>query len=253
MKVDSYKTPAGKIAPAKQTRKKFHLPKKRTVFTWLLRTISIGVVLAALMFAYYSRDLPDPNKLLDRQVAESTKIFGRNGEMLYEIHGEIKRTQVNLDQISDNLKKATIAIEDKDFYKHHGISFTGIGRAVLRLVINLDRSGGGGSTITQQLVKNAILGNKNPWDRKPREAIMSIAIESRFSKDDILKLYLKSIGGESAHNFRYLRGNKVLKSLLPTIRLSKNATQKQAKNLLLSRYGSSPVWGRLGGGGCTKS
>jgi len=141
---------------------------------------------------YYAKDLPDPNKLIDRIVPESTKIFARDGELLYEIHGEFKRDQVNLDEISTYLKNATVAIEDKDFYKHGGISLTGMARAVIVDVRNLNKSQGG-STITQQFVKKAILTDDKSWDRKIREIILAISIDSRFSKDEILKLYLNEI------------------------------------------------------------
>lgn len=165
----------------------------KTSMLWLFRISAVSIFLLAALFLYYSKDLPDPDKLVTRQVAESTKIFARDGQLIYEIHGEVKRTLVSYDQISDNLKKATVAIEDKNFYEHHGISFSGIGRAVLRLAVNLDRSGGGGSTITQQLVKNAILYNYGAWDRKPRELILSLAMETRFTKDEILQMYLNEI------------------------------------------------------------
>ncbi len=160
--------------------------------TWIFRLFAVGVFAAALLFLYYTKDLPDPNKLLDRNVPESTKILARDGSLLYEIHGEYKRTQVNLEQISTNLKNATVAVEDKDFYKHGGISYTGILRAVLNDILKLKLSQGG-STITQQFVKNAILTNNKSFDRKIREVILSIAIESRFSKEQILKLYLNEI------------------------------------------------------------
>ncbi len=170
---------------------KFKKPKNLGVF--LFRVFAVGILLIALLFLYYSKDLPNPNKLLERQVAESTKIFDREGQLLYEIHGEAKRTLVGLDQIPDFAEKATIAIEDKDFYNHHGLYFKGIARSLLRFVINFGPEGGGGSTLTQQFVKNAILNNQKTFDRKIREAILSLSIEAKFSKDEILKLYLNEI------------------------------------------------------------
>lgn len=157
------------------------------------RLAAIGVFLSALLFLYYAKDLPDPNKLMARKVAESTKIFARDGQLLYEIHGEAKRTLVELEQISPFLQQATIAIEDKDFYKHHGLYFRGIARSAVRFVINRGPSGGGGSTLTQQFVKNAILTKDQTPDRKIREAILSLSLEARFSKEEILKLYLNEI------------------------------------------------------------
>lgn len=173
----------------KPGRRKFNAKK---FFTWAFRIFAVGVLFLAVLFLYYSKDLPDPNKLLDRNVPESTKIFDRSGGLLYEIHGEYKRTRVNLDQISANLKNATVAIEDKNFYKEGGISISGILRAGITDILSLRRSQGG-STITQQFVKNAILTNNKSWDRKIREAILAIAIDAHFSKDQILQLYLNEV------------------------------------------------------------
>ena len=183
--------------PAIQSRRagKFKLKwpwSFKKTFTWLFRLFAIGVFLLAVLFLYYAKDLPDPNKLLERQVPESTKIFARDGQLLYEIHGEIKRTLINLDQIPNSAKQAAIAIEDKDFYKHGGISITGIVRSVITDILQLKKSQGG-STLTQQFVKNAILSRNKSFDRKIREIILSLAIESRFSKDEILKLYFNEI------------------------------------------------------------
>ncbi len=166
--------------------------KRKNIFLWLFRLFAAGVVLLALLFLYYAKDLPNPNKLLARNIAESTKIYARDGSLLYEIHGEEKRTLVELDKISPFIKNATIAIEDKNFYKHGGISFTGIARAIVTDITTGSRSQGG-STITQQFVKNAILTNDKSIDRKVREIIISIMMETRFSKEDILKLYLNEI------------------------------------------------------------
>ncbi len=166
----------------------------RRIGLWAFRLAAIGVFLIAVLFLYYSKYLPDPGKLVTRQVAESTKIYARDNSLLYEIHGEVKRTLVKYEDISDYLKNATVAIEDKDFYKHHGISFSGIARSVFRAAVRLDTTGGGGSTITQQLVKNAILNNKKSiFGRKVPEAILSIELETKFKKEEILQMYLNEI------------------------------------------------------------
>jgi len=110
------------------------------LFTWAFRLIALGILLLALLFVYYTRDLPDPGKLLDRQVPQSTKIFAKDGSLLYEIHGEYKRTQVSLDQIDPDLQHSTVAIEDKNFYKEGGISFTGIIRAAVTDILTLRKS-----------------------------------------------------------------------------------------------------------------
>ncbi|TRZ78406.1 PBP1A family penicillin-binding protein [bacterium] len=153
----------------------------------------LGLLCSVAGFAYFAKDLPDPNKLLEREPIESTKIFDRTGEhLLYEIHGEQKRTMIDINELPDYIKNAVVAIEDDKFYTHHGIDIMGILRAAYRNVINGSR-GQGGSTITQQLVKNAILTKEKTYSRKIKEAILSIEIERKFSKDDILQMYLNEI------------------------------------------------------------
>ncbi len=197
MRVYSYQTPKAntsgkspKVSGAK--KKRFFKPGWKKFFTWAFRLAALGVVLIAVLFLYYSKDLPDPNKLLDRNVPQSTKIYARDGSLLYEIHGEYKRTLVNLDQIPSYARESTIAVEDKGFYKEGGVSLTGIARAGLADILTLRKSQGA-STITQQFVKNAILTDNKSWDRKIREAILAIAIDAHFSKDQILQLYLNEI------------------------------------------------------------
>ncbi len=159
---------------------------------WTFRVGAAGILLISFLFIYYSYNLPNPNKLLNRQVPESTKILARDGSVLYEVHGEVNRTLVNLDQIPKNLQNATIAIEDKDFYNHGGVSITGLLRSVIVDVLSGEKKQGG-STITQQFVKNAVLTKEKAFSRKLKEIILSIEIEAKFSKDDILKLYLNEI------------------------------------------------------------
>lgn len=199
MRIYSYRS---SVRPQAKLNRRLPLPKFpwrpgnwnfKRLLLWLFRLVAVGVLGLALLFAYYAKDLPDPNKLTERQVSESTKIYDRNGELLYEVHGLARRTLVGLDQVADPAERATIAIEDKDFYRHRGVSISGILRSVLRYAVNLGPQGGGGSTITQQFVKNAILNSKKTPDRKLREVILSLSIEARFSKDEILKLYLNEI------------------------------------------------------------
>ncbi len=163
-----------------------------TIGTWAFRIGAAGVLVIAFMFIYYSRHLPDPNRLLGRDVPESTKIYARDESLIYEVHGEIKRTLINLDQISPDLINATLAAEDKNFYQHSGISVTGLMRAIVVDIIHLEKKQGG-STITQQFVKNAILTRDKSFLRKLKEIIIAIELEARFSKDEILKMYLNEI------------------------------------------------------------
>lgn len=155
-----------------------------------------GILGMALLFAWVSRDLPNPDKLLTRQVEKTTKIWDRTGtHLLYEIHGDQKRTLVELDQIAPVAVKEAIVSEDKNFYEHKGVELKSLFRALLQSF----RRGRveGTSTITQQLVKNAILTNVRTGfegiSRKAKELILSYQIERTFTKDQILKMYFNEI------------------------------------------------------------
>ncbi len=157
-------------------------------------SLAVSFIAGTAVVAWISRDLPDPNKLNDRQISQSTKIYDRTGEqLLYEIYQNQKRTLVNLDQIADLAKKATIAVEDKHFYEHSGVRITSILRAGFNNLIGRRAGSGGASTLTQQLIKNAVVGNKRSIFRKIKEAILAIRLEKKYNKDQILKLYLNEI------------------------------------------------------------
>ncbi|MFA6198200.1 MAG: PBP1A family penicillin-binding protein [Patescibacteria group bacterium] len=188
-------------SPAERPASESSTPKpKSTRRRWLRRLLVVAVILIGIgligavgAFAWYSRDLPNPDKLLTRNLAQSTRIYDRTGQtVLYEIHGDEKRTQINLEDIPDNLKNATITTEDRNFYKHGGISWTGIIRSVVRDVFSGKKSQGG-STITQQFIKNAILTSEKSYTRKIKEVVLAYQIEKRFSKDQILKMYFNEI------------------------------------------------------------
>ena len=162
----------------------------------LYKILGIGAVVCLLIFfitiAWISRSLPDPNRLIEREVAQSTKIYDRTGEtIIYEIFGEQKRTLVKLEEIPDGVKNATIAIEDKDFYKHKGFSLWAIFRSAVTDVIF--RRSAGGSTLTQQFIKNAVLSNEKTLIRKVKELLLAYRLEKRFDKDEILQMYLNEI------------------------------------------------------------
>ncbi|HLC99459.1 MAG TPA: PBP1A family penicillin-binding protein, partial [Patescibacteria group bacterium] len=182
-------------------RKNHKHPKKpnalfRKIFfiaaVFLVAFLLIGTIGFIALAAWVAKDLPDPDKLMDRTIPLSTKIYDRTGEvLLYEIHGDERRTLINLEEIPDYVKKATVAAEDRDFYKHKGVSIVGIIRSLVRNVLTGSKVGG--STITQQFVKNAVLTSEKTYVRKIKEIILAWQIESRFSKDQILKLYLNEI------------------------------------------------------------
>jgi 1A family penicillin-binding protein len=163
--------------------------------------IGAGILLAgSITFAVVSLSLPDPNKLNNRIVAQSTKIYARDGTtLLYEVHGETKRTLIQLNDIPNYVRQATIAIEDKNFYKNPGVDWRGILRSVW-VDITHGTTSQGGSTITQQFVRNAILTREKTFTRKIKEAVLAIEIGQKFSKDQILQLYLNEIPyGQNAY------------------------------------------------------
>ncbi|KKU55546.1 MAG: Penicillin-binding protein, 1A family [Parcubacteria group bacterium GW2011_GWA1_47_11] len=168
-------------------------PRWRSVGMFLVWVIVLGAIAFFSLFIYLAQTLPDPETIAARKISESTKIYDRTGEvLLYDIHGEEKRTIVAWDRISDNLKKATLAAEDSNFYNHGGFDVRGIARSLFKDIASLNLSQGG-STITQQLVKLALLGSEKTPIRKIKELVLSIEIERRFSKDQIFWMYLNQI------------------------------------------------------------
>ncbi len=165
---------------------------------------------------FFATQVPDPSDLSSREIASATKIFDKNGQLLYDIYQNQNRTPVKLSDIPPYIKEATISIEDKDFYKHGGFSLVGIGRAFFDLVIHRQVEGGG-STLTQQLVKNALLSGERTLTRKLKELILAIQVERAYSKDQILEMYLNEIpyggtayGIEAASNLYFGKSAKDL-------------------------------------------
>lgn len=159
----------------------------------ILVFVSAGCVSAAAYAYSLFKDLPDPARINERMIVESTKIYDRSGKiLLYEVHGEEKRTVVALQEIPTTVRAATLAAEDIGFYRHHGLDWRGILRAVVKNFVRRDISQGG-STITQQLIKNSILTGEQTFRRKFREAFLAILLEKKYSKNEILELYLNQI------------------------------------------------------------
>lgn len=165
---------------------------------WL--KISVMAVLAALFFGIgaaivWAAIMPIPaiNNFESRAVAQSTKIYDRTGNIvLYDVHGNVRRTSVPLEQMSPYVQKATIAIEDAQFYYHHGFRPTAFIRALLA-DISTGSFEQGGSTITQQVVKNGLLTGRKTITRKIQEIILALRLERVYSKDQILQTYLNEI------------------------------------------------------------
>ncbi|MBI1961513.1 MAG: PBP1A family penicillin-binding protein [Parcubacteria group bacterium] len=177
---------------------------------YALIAAALGILFGLALFAWYSRNLPTPDKIIDRSVAQSTKIYDRTGEhLLYEAFDTQRRTIIPLEQIPEYVKQATILVEDQNFYNHKGFDIKGIIRAVVKDVLTLSKAEGG-STLTQQLVKNALLTNEKALARKTKELVLAYQIERKFDKDQILQLYFNEIpygsnayGIESASQFYF--------------------------------------------------
>ena len=174
-----------------KSKKTKHLFKALSMlFLWLL---VIGIIFFLILFIYIEMTLPAPDSIAARKITESTKIYDKTGEiLLYDIHGEEKRTIIPWDQIPESARKAALASEDAEFYNHKGLDISWIIRALLKDIRDLDLSQGG-STITQQLVKKSLLGDEKTITRKLKEALLSIEVEKRFTKDEILWMYLNQI------------------------------------------------------------
>jgi len=163
----------------------------------ILRWAALVIFMVGIAgFVYLLRDLPSPRKLgTGDNYAVSTQIFDRKGTLLYEIFADEYRIPVDYQALPEYVKQATISIEDQHFYNHFGFDVVGIARAV---ITNL-RGGHmqGGSTITQQLVKNALLTRERSFQRKIKEAVLAVITELFYTKDEILEMYLNyvSYGG----------------------------------------------------------
>lgn len=185
-----------------RTKKASLIAKIVRILLWPITSkLGLAVILGAVLIVagsliYIARDLPSPATLTNNDNFDvSTQIFDRNGQLLYEIFADENRIPVNLDQVPPEVIQATIAIEDQRFYSHWGVDMFGITRALLNNLRGQRLEGG--STITQQLVKNALLTNDRTIQRKIKEAILAVLTEFRYSKDQIMEMYLNyvSYGG----------------------------------------------------------
>ena len=151
--------------------------------------VLIGIVVMGLaLLAWLARDIPNPTKLSNRNMySEASLIYDRKGRLLYKFYADKNRVFVDLDDISEDLIKATLAVEDASFYKHFGFDIRGMLRGLYRTVIKQRLQGG--STITQQLVKNALLSPERTISRKIKEAILTLMVETIYSKNQILEMY----------------------------------------------------------------
>lgn len=154
----------------------------------------LGVTLVGMLFIYFTRDLPRPEKFSEKSTAQSTKIYDRTGAiLLYEIYGEEKRDWVSFNDIPEKIRKMAVAAEDKNFYYNNiGIDPEGITRSFITF-FKTGKASMGGSTIPQQLIRSTFLSNEKTAERKIREIAMAIELTRRYSKDQVLEWYLNQV------------------------------------------------------------
>ncbi len=181
---------------AKRKYKRKLYKRKKILYSFVFSffaLICFAVFAGAFLFIYYAKDLPRPEKFTERVFAQSTKIYDRKGEtLLYELYGEEKREIISLDEMPDHFKKAVIVTEDANFYSHVGIDFQGIIRAI-KINLKIGEPVYGGSTISQQLIRSTFLTLEKTIKRKAREAILTLELERKYSKDQILEWYLNQV------------------------------------------------------------
>lgn len=168
------------------------------------------VVLPVLAIVIITKDLPAPDKI-NSNAQYSSSVLDRNNQVIYQIYDDKNIIPVSLSEISPHLINATIAIEDKNFYQHQGFSLWGITRSMIKNII-FRRIEGGGSTLTQQLIKNSLLSTEQTLLRKIKELILAVELERRYSKDQILEMYLNQTpyggtawGVESASQYYFAK------------------------------------------------
>lgn len=181
-----------------KTKLKLHQLRLLThIATGFMILVGVGLLFVILVFAFFARQLPNPDTLLERSYELSTKLYDRNGELIYEVFGEKNRTLVKLEDIAPQVADATLAVEDSGFYQHQGFSFIGMLRAVKNML--LGQSLQSGSTLTQQVIKNTLLSQDQTLTRKIKELILSLQLEQAYSKNEILQMYLNETpyGGQN--------------------------------------------------------
>ena len=177
-----------KMAQAEKTPK--------TILKWILWfilfCIALGTAVIVIFILIIFPTLPDINNIQNLVFAQSSSIYDREGNLLYTIHGEENRENVKLADVSPSAVQAVLSIEDYQFYSHGGVDLSGLMAAICGQ-IHLCSDTRGGSTITQQFIKNAYLTNERTYTRKLKEMVLSWELENKFTKDQILEMYLNRI------------------------------------------------------------
>lgn len=173
--------------------KQFLSSIKNKVIVLTILVLILVALLATGVYFFIFKDLPSASSLRNlKAIPFSTHMYDRNGKLLYEIYRDQNRTPVKIKDLKPYIYQSSIAIEDKDFYRHQGVSLTsGILRSIKELILRQTLQGG--STITQQLVKNALLTSERTLQRKIKEMILAITVEQQFSKQEILEMYMNQV------------------------------------------------------------
>ncbi len=181
-----------KVKRYKKTVKKARkLALSKKSFFFVIIPITLLLIGLILLYIFIIKDLPSPTKLSKNTASYSSQIYDRNGKLLYTLYSDKNQTFIPLSKIPKDLQEATIAIEDKDFYKHGAVDLRGITRAAYSIFFHKQMQGG--STITQQLVKTSLLSPERTITRKVKEVILAFATEIMYSKDEILEMYLNQV------------------------------------------------------------
>lgn len=190
---------AQKDKKQKKSKKEKIKKAKKVLPAWVVRlkffTIGITFTIIFVLLPYevygWYRNLPRPGMLVQASTNKSTRILDRNGRLLYEVYVDKKYEPVSLNKIPNHVILATLAAEDSDFYKHNGIDLESLLRAVKANLLNEKLQGG--STITQQLIKNVLLTPEQTVSRKVKEAVLAVMVERQYTKNEILELYMNNI------------------------------------------------------------
>ena len=164
---------------------------KRLILRISLTCVVLGIVAVLVTYLVIAPDLPDVESLRDVQLQVPLRVYSEDGKLI-SVFGEKRRIPVSFEEIPDHLKNAFIAGEDARFYKHPGVDYQGISRAVWTLATTGEKTIGG-STITQMLARNFFLGFEKTYARKIREIFLALKIERLMSKEEILELFLNKI------------------------------------------------------------
>ncbi len=179
------------------------IPRLRRLLRWALFAFAglalLGAIALGVLYYLVAPKLPDVETLRTVEMQEPMYVYARDGRLM-ALFGETRRYPISIQEVPDRLKQAFLAIEDSRFYKHHGVDFKGVARAVWLLATTDDRRVPGGSTITQQVARQFFLSNEYSYTRKLAEMLTAMRMERELSKDEIFELYLnKSFFGNRAY------------------------------------------------------